>query len=534
MHSSFNEVFNVGLQTSSGTSTGFTIKNSRFHTTTDTSGSSPTRAIVSLLNFVWGTGSPIAEGHLTNLLLENNDIGGNTTHNALSINGGVFDVIIRDNHIHHAPHACIDIKQNQNSSQRNRRFQILRNEVDHCETGIFTVESSDILDDQNIVHDGIDDPLNPGAAVAIKTHNVGFGATDNLRVQRNIVYNFPSGGQGISFDGCVDCESWNNTLYNVTTPRHFGSNANTNLAEVNNLIYSSGADNTAGFDGRFANAAGGDFRLCTGVNLPISGCAGASNAINAGSASPPVASNSTSRITAAANYTCNGNCDLGALETAATTACLSGSFSDNFNDNTIDSARWVTGSLIGGGADPLVTVNETSAQLQITPRSSVGTVAYNGMTTGDCWNGTGGAVTVELVQSTNTGTSAETILAWGFDGNNLVVFNASAGDLNLVEKVGGTPSVTSITYSNTTHRWLRLRHEPVGDLMKWETCTTPCVTWDERRSRPRAFAVTSMKAEMNAGTYESVVTPGVAIFDNFTLTGGAIPGAPTNLRMVIQ
>lgn len=212
-----------------------------------------------------------------------------------------------------------------------------------------------------------------------------------------------------------------------------------------------------------------------------------------------------------------------------------GGFTDNFNDNNQDTALWDINATIFGIPDPLVTVAETSNQLRITTRSGVDESRFNGYTTDDPYNLTGGYVSAEIVQVAAPTTTANTILAMAIDGNNGYNIAHEEGVLYFQSRIAGVVSSTTVSYVNATHRWWKIRHEPSGDLMKFETSTNG-TAWTERRSIPRTLAVTAMFAEPIAGTYDIVGSTGVAIFDNFDLlavnTDVDAPAAPTNLRVV--
>jgi lysophospholipase L1-like esterase len=195
---------------------------------------------------------------------------------------------------------------------------------------------------------------------------------------------------------------------------------------------------------------------------------------------------------------------------------------DNFNDNVRDVALWTIGSF--SGASGLVTVAETSAQLQITPPSSTGGVNYSGYTSLLTYDFTNGNVVVEAVQTTGNNT-ADTEAFIGVDANNNIVIVKESTSLLFQKKIAGgayTNIVSAITYDSVAHRWWRFRHETSDDTIRLDT-SPDNVVWTQRASTPRPWLITNTRVVLDSGTYQSVATPGTAIFDNLTGAANALP-----------
>lgn len=199
---------------------------------------------------------------------------------------------------------------------------------------------------------------------------------------------------------------------------------------------------------------------------------------------------------------------------------LASSLIDDFDDNTQNTALWTKQATSDPSTtDALVTVLETSQQLQITPRSSFAGVAYNGYRSVSVYDLTDSAffVKVEQVPSGATIVGAELIAA--LDTTNNYVIYYEAGNLDFGSTVAGVYSFTRVTYNSSMHRWWRIRHDSSDNTIHWET-STDGNTWTSRRTPITApFAITALRLGVDAGTYDPVASPGVAIFDSFNIPG---------------
>lgn len=200
---------------------------------------------------------------------------------------------------------------------------------------------------------------------------------------------------------------------------------------------------------------------------------------------------------------------------------------DDFNDNSRDAAKWDIG-LLNGTPDTNVVVSETSQQLRITPRTSFAGTAYRGYVSVNTFDLTNNSVSVEVVQATNVATSADTELKVGTASQRYSIAE-EGGVLYFCDPIGGCS--VSVPYSSTTHRWWRIRHQASDDTIKFDTSSDNSL-WTQRRSLTRNMTITAVKFQLSAGTYESVASPGMAIFDNFTyLPTPTIPNPPTNVQV---
>jgi len=184
---------------------------------------------------------------------------------------------------------------------------------------------------------------------------------------------------------------------------------------------------------------------------------------------------------------------------------------DNFNDNSLNLTLWKKG-VISGTADGNVTVNETNGQLQITPRANYAAGAYNGLISVSNYDLTGKYLYAKVVQVANSSTDADTDFFIAKDSANTVGIVQEHGFLYFYKNVNGAyTNLASISYSPSTHLWWRLR-ESVGKV--YFDTSADGSTWSNRYSTPSPFSLLSVKIGLIAGTWDSISSPGKAIFDN--------------------
>jgi PKD repeat protein len=196
------------------------------------------------------------------------------------------------------------------------------------------------------------------------------------------------------------------------------------------------------------------------------------------------------------------------------------SFSDDFNDNARDTAKWTLGAIIGTitagptAWDSTVPVLEQNQRLEITPRANVSGTHYNGYVSAATWDLTNANASEEVVQAT-TGT-ANTGFAVAIDAKNFYLIETESGRLYFTQVVAGARTETSVVYNATTHRFWRIRHDPVANTIVFET-SADRNSWTTQRTVTRQLAITALKIELTAGTWQAVSAPGKAIFENFRL-----------------
>jgi hypothetical protein len=174
-----------------------------------------------------------------------------------------------------------------------------------------------------------------------------------------------------------------------------------------------------------------------------------------------------------------------------------------------------------GNYDPSVRTAEANQRIEITPRVNWGASAYSGYLTASSYDFTGLQATIKLVQAPS-GTVAEAVLTVGTDTSNRYIIGVVGNQAHFTYVFNGVWSQIFETYDPALHKYLRIRHDPSDDGIKFET-SAEGLFWTLRRSIPRNVAITNVKIDLVAGSYGSVPSPGMAIFDDFRLEASLPP-----------
>lgn len=189
---------------------------------------------------------------------------------------------------------------------------------------------------------------------------------------------------------------------------------------------------------------------------------------------------------------------------------------DDFGDNSL-SASWTRANV--GSA----TIAEQNARWECALLTSAG--FHYGITrsTTQTYDLTGVRTYIQFVQAPTTPTSVQTwVIEFLDDANNSVYwyYDASTNDIEGSQKVAGVETIWfSATYVPDTHKWFALRES--GGTTYWET-SVDGVNWTVRYSRANPITLSSGYVDFAAGTFESVGSPGTAIWDNFNTLGPAV------------
>jgi DNA-binding beta-propeller fold protein YncE len=194
--------------------------------------------------------------------------------------------------------------------------------------------------------------------------------------------------------------------------------------------------------------------------------------------------------------------------------------SDNFDDNT-RAAKWGFGTIQGAvktgpsAWDSAIPVLEQNHRLEITPRANASGDHYNGYVSAGTYDFTNLGASVEVVQ-TASGDITDTDLCLGINSQNFYLIEVEYGKLYFTQVVAGVRTEVSVSYSPSTHRFWRIRHDAASDTILFQTSSNG-QSWTTWRTVPRQLALTAMKVELSAGTWKSVSAPGKAIFDNLAV-----------------
>ena len=190
--------------------------------------------------------------------------------------------------------------------------------------------------------------------------------------------------------------------------------------------------------------------------------------------------------------------------------------SDDFDEDARPISKWILGmrSVGSGAVDNEVSVSRRNGRLEISPRSGVSGLRYNGYVSATPYDLTGKQASVEVVQA--TASTANTAFALVANGDNWFRFAAENGTLYFQSNIAGMKASANTSYNAYQHRFWRFRHDSESKLMFWET-SSDGKQWTVRHAATAQIPVTGLYVELNAGTYQSVAAPGTAIFDNFRI-----------------
>src|SRR5262249_32649909 len=125
---------------------------------------------------------------------------------------------------------------------------------------------------------------------------------------------------------------------------------------------------------------------------------------------------------------------------------------DDFGSGTIDSSKWVAGSLFSGLTDTSVGASAANQQLTIGPlMASASGSHYNGIRSARPYDFTGAYSYVEVIQPPAQATQADAMFTVGSDGNNFYRMYIEGGNLVVQKKIQGSKSVLLTTAYDATN-----------------------------------------------------------------------------------
>jgi hypothetical protein len=192
---------------------------------------------------------------------------------------------------------------------------------------------------------------------------------------------------------------------------------------------------------------------------------------------------------------------------------------DDFGDGTVDALKWNV-NLITVPPDATIAVAESSGTLQIGPlKQSDSGNHYNGIVSVASYDVTDAYAQVNAVTIPATTTNAGMLFSMAEDDQNHYRMFVAAGTLFFEKKVAGTKTTLgSVAFSSANHAHWRIRHDPVGDDILFETAGGVGApgTWTTQTTAPRELALTNVFFELRAGTPGvQSAAPGTVAFDNF-------------------
>jgi hypothetical protein len=178
---------------------------------------------------------------------------------------------------------------------------------------------------------------------------------------------------------------------------------------------------------------------------------------------------------------------------------------------------------MSGATDASIAVAVSAGALRIGPlkQTCATSSCYNGIYSAAYdLTGAGASVQAAIAPSASHASSMLTVLA---DGQNHYRIWSEAYTLSFEKKIGGAKTeLKSIPYDPVNHAFWRIRHDAATDAVVFETAPSLGGTpgaWMLQTSTSRQVAVTGMRVELKAGTYQvETVAPGAVAFDHVLVT----------------
>jgi phosphatidylserine/phosphatidylglycerophosphate/cardiolipin synthase-like enzyme len=192
--------------------------------------------------------------------------------------------------------------------------------------------------------------------------------------------------------------------------------------------------------------------------------------------------------------------------------------SDDFNSTTLDTAKW-TKALFTGTQDTTIPVTVDGASLVVGPlKSGVTGSHYNGIRSKSSFSFTGVSAEVELVEP--AASSAPDAYAMFAVGKSNFYYRWYVAGTSLVaeKRASSKTTLATLTYSASSHRFLRIRHNAATGQVVFETApdaggapgawtTRFSQTWDA------AIPLTGVMIELKGGTSSAQTNPGPVRWD---------------------
>jgi hypothetical protein len=192
---------------------------------------------------------------------------------------------------------------------------------------------------------------------------------------------------------------------------------------------------------------------------------------------------------------------------AAPDAVIGPCFYDDFNAPFVDDTKWSIQD-----AAPTATVSQQSGVLVLSLGQATGAKYATVLT--ELRDFTHDAVSIEIIEPPSDATSAEAGISLFFDNLHRISFFVSGANLLMRITNGGPNDDDAITYSVVAHRFLRIRHSPLNNLVLWET-SADGTSWALRRMAMVPLDLTNLRLKVFGGTFQQEATaPGQPKFDN--------------------
>ena len=188
---------------------------------------------------------------------------------------------------------------------------------------------------------------------------------------------------------------------------------------------------------------------------------------------------------------------------------------DSFTGTILNAETWA--------AFPATSQARQNDQLSITPVSSA--AGYSGIVSKKRYGLNENAAFLEVAGRTSPSTTAETQFILELNAANNISLGVTGTSLHMRHRINSVNSDTFIPYDAAAMRWWRIRE--AGETVYLETSPTGSA-WTARRTFTKAFDTSKLLVILQAGTWQSVATPGTAVFDNLNSTPPTQPPVTTN------
>lgn len=189
---------------------------------------------------------------------------------------------------------------------------------------------------------------------------------------------------------------------------------------------------------------------------------------------------------------------------------------DTFTGPTIDQQKWGVYTHTGQ--------TQQNGVLSITPNNI--DTGYYGIASQERYELKENALFVEVLQTTNLATSAETQFIVEPNEANKILIGVTGNSLHMRHRVNDVNSDTFIPFDAATMRWWRIRE--ASSTVYLET-SPDALNWTTRRSFAKAFALTDLEVILQAGTWQTTPNAGTARFDNLNTMPPVAPIANHSL-----
>jgi hypothetical protein len=189
-----------------------------------------------------------------------------------------------------------------------------------------------------------------------------------------------------------------------------------------------------------------------------------------------------------------------------------GSLADQFNVAALNTALWT-----GAQGNTIVLTYTTTGVVFTFPAGATSSVEESVLLSSAYYDATGSSITLHIISIPSVTTNADAWMTIWTDYDNYLSWGVQAGILYAQNHAAGTIStVTSFTYSLTTHAYLRIT-ESAGVATWWTSSNN--IAWTSQGTFTHGLDLTSMQVRLYASVYEAETNAGVYKFNQLNVGG---------------